>query len=141
MMITMAERPDIDSLITAVARRLPAGESRTPLRARVLARLDERRRPWTWMTAAVCAAGVVVAAVVIGWPDGPASRSARRAEPGTASLASPKLPSVATASEGGLKPHTPSLPPPVTRRAPPATPRVPSADEIAWRARAIPALE
>src|ERR1041385_7747418 len=83
MMMAMAERPDIDNLITSAAQRMTAGGPPPRLRARVLARLDERRSmPWTWISAAVCALGVVVAAVAIGLHARTASRIAPDAQAG-----------------------------------------------------------
>jgi len=61
----MTTEQDFDHAIDAVARDLTAGDPPTHLRARVLARLDERpaRRP-VWLMAVACAV-VVVAALVL----------------------------------------------------------------------------
>jgi hypothetical protein len=138
----MTDSQHLDDLIDTAARQLTAGDPPAHLRTRVLARLDERRSmSWMWIAAPVCAVAVVVAAVTIGFHDRAASRIAQRAEPGAVTLGAPKLPSVANASEGGPNPQAPNQQPSIGTRGPRVTASAPSVEDLAWQARALPALE
>jgi hypothetical protein len=140
--MAMAERPERDALIDTVARRLTEGDPPAHLRARALARLDERRsQPWMWGAAAVCAVGVVVAGAALGLHD----RSASRVAPGAQAIAAKPTSNKRLAASSPIQapapgPEAPSLPPGHLKREARVTARAPSSDELAWRARAIPEL-
>ena len=125
----------MDDLITNVARQLTNAEPPSRLRARVLANLDRprgARRLW-WMPA-VATVSVAVAIVVL-WPrtQAPALPSLPAIEALRAPLGANTI-SIAGASE-------PASPRTVGVRRVNTRVEEPSADELEFRARAIPALE
>jgi hypothetical protein len=138
----MTDSKDFDDAIDSVARDLTAGDPPAHLSADVLARIDARRpTPWAWVAAATCASGIV-AAVTIGLHDRGARRVTPEAHAGAIGpISSDPVAAGAPTPAPGLEPQAASLPPRIMRGAPRVTAIAPSADEVAWRGRAIPALQ
>jgi hypothetical protein len=133
----------LEQAIDAAAQHLTAGDPPAHFSVRVLARLDERRRsPWMWWTAAACAIGVSVAAGVLGVRDRTVSPVAPRTQakpmnPGPNERLAVRREIVAPDSPAPTGREEPKR---VSREAQ-VTSRAPSADEFAWHARAVPALD
>jgi hypothetical protein len=129
----MRETCDIHAAIDDVARRLTAGEAPAGLRANVLAQIGDRRpRAW-WHEPRVALAAAIVLVAAVGAammlrrvpeaaPGGPAVAAARPLVDLQPSAASPS-PALVTSATGAD-----------------ASPTASSESELAWRARALPAL-
>jgi hypothetical protein len=138
----MTDFQNLDDLIDSVGRRMTAGDPPARLRARVLARLDKRpSMPRAWMAATVCAVGVA-AAVGMALHERAAARIAANAL-ATAGRLNSNEPLAAGAPIGAprVEPQAPVFSPRIVKREPRGTPIAPAPEEVAWRARAIPALE
>jgi hypothetical protein len=139
-MMAPTDDRDLDHVIDTVARDLTAGDPPAHLRARVMARLDERpARRWRWWTAAACAAGVM-AAVVMTLPHRHTSAVSQQLPTiASTSLTHEPRPSIST---GELQPLAAGpRPKKKWRTQPPAVPAASSAEELAWQSRTIPALD
>jgi hypothetical protein len=139
----MSDFQHFDDVIDATARGLTAGDPPADLRTRVMARLDERpSRPWRWKTAAACAAAVAVAATVVGLHDRAPSPAAAETH---ARTMTPNSNDRLAASPQILVPdpklQDPRPRPNIETRRRRVVASAPSGEELAWQARAIPALE
>jgi hypothetical protein len=130
----------LDRLITDVARGVTTGAPRADFRARVLDRIaagapHDRRRPAPWWLGPAFGAAAIVLAVGVALqvrdPRPPAVGRAASAPSASAAGAA------AAVTDGGV-----TAPRPATAdRRPPAPAPAPAPALIAWRARAIAALE
>ena len=113
--------------IDRVAHDMTDVAPHTDLRAAVLARLEDRPRiPWKHTALPAIAAGVAIAAVVM------TQTSREITEPQPVSAVATSAPQTLLPSNGELPQTT------AARRKPALVPM--SADEVAWHARAVPAL-
>jgi hypothetical protein len=129
---------DLDRVIDIVARHLTAGEPPVALRARILARIDDRtarRRLRMFVPAAAGLAAIVVVAVFLWYPSHLSAPGAVAPSIARAELSPASSPRIDGAVPGASSVSTRA----VARRANGQT-RI-SPGELAWRARAIPALD
>lgn len=131
---------DLDRLIDAVGQEMTSAEPTVDLRARVMTQLERRRdRRWLWITGGLAAAGAVVLLVFASLQDQPAPKIPTRTA--QSDLMEPRAfrpGDVPAAEAAGL--HLNASTPRTARRKPQVA-RVASPEELAWQARAIPALE
>ena len=127
----MTDAEDRDRLIDHAARQLTDGEPSPHLRTRVLAALGERRPVRSmWLFGPAMGAAALALAVVITMTRAPATPEPRSA--GTTSKAgAPGVPGLPVVPGVTSVPGKPGGRPRVTQ---------PSAAEVAWQERAIPAL-
>jgi hypothetical protein len=93
-----SERSAIDDAIDRVAAEATASEPSPEFRARVMARLGERRSPYAWPLVAVATAAAIIVAVVMSRPrqhEGPPVQTIASA-PSPGHVLAPATPDVAT---------------------------------------------
>src|SRR5262249_61277670 len=103
----MMDDNDLDRVIDDAARGMTAGEPGASFRARVIARIDERRAPWTrpFVLVPIAAAALIALALFIARdrashaPARPVPQEASR-PPEPAGEAGPSLPAGAAAATG-----------------------------------------
>ena len=137
--------PNFDRLIDDVARRMTAGDPPAALRARVMSRVEERRRPmrrsWLIPVAAILTIGAIAVAATVAVRSGhvPTTTADLKVRPAATlsatSATTPAETAIPSKQAGRTSAHRVIQ----NRRA--SASSQPTAEELAWRARAIPALD
>ena len=123
---------EIDAVIDDVARRMTAPAASIDFRTRVLARLDDRQPSgWTWRIVPLVGAVAAVGLAVAVFRHAPAASNT-----GPVSASDPAVAQAVGTQGSSPQPQAPSSKP----RASSLTPHAPTAEQLAWRERAIPAL-